>query len=160
MIMAVFGVIFSGLLFVSCGKSISYEKDVESHLEAAANAQTVEIATSELDIAIRNIEARGLTTGQTGILYNNQQNDIGFWYRNVKAARTTISELPTGADALTKSNTLMRMREGLQRHNGDGDSVIQPDNISLYPNQWMAAFGGLSALLAAIFLCVWLIQEM
>lgn len=126
--------VFAGTAIESCSRSISFDQEIESHLKAAADAQTVETAQRQLDIAITNIEHRGLTSGKTGIFYSNEQTDIGVWYRNLKAAQTDLRRLSGNTDQLTQTNTLMRLRETLMDHVQSGEEVTTPKYISSYPN--------------------------
>lgn len=126
------------LLCGSCGvgllKSISFDQEVSSHLKCAADAQTVEVAQSELGTAITNIEARGLTSGYTGILYNTQEDNLAFWYHNLKTSQAELASVGSYQDPLAKSNVLMRLRNTLLDHTSEGEQVTVPSNAPYYPD--------------------------
>lgn len=111
-----------------------FETAVEGRLQRAAKANTVEQAAAELGAAVTEIEARGLTAGNTGIFLQRPENDLGFWHANLKAALDELHKLPPGATPLEKTNVLMKLRETLLNHGEKGDRVNAPDSVAVYPN--------------------------
>lgn len=125
--------------------AITYNQDIGGHLGRAARANTVELATQELNVALANMEKRGYTEGYTSIVWKTPSEDVGFWYTNIKASRDNLVALPPDADHLTVSNELMKLRETLISHGSEGENVIAPDGISVFPsNGLFAAWGVIS----------------
>ncbi|MCR4311727.1 MAG: hypothetical protein NUV56_00420 [Candidatus Uhrbacteria bacterium] len=137
---------------------ITYGQDVSGHLGRASNANTVELAKQELNVALKNMEERGYTEGYTSTLWKTPNEDVGFWYTNIKAARDNLVALPPDADHLTVSNELMKLRETLISHGSEGEDVTDPSGIAVFPaNSLIAAWGWISLLggcIAALFLSV------
>lgn len=127
-------VLLCGSCGMSCAKEISFDQDIGAHLKCAADAQTVEVAQSELSLAIANIEERGLTRGYTGIVYNTQEDNLGFWYHNLKTSQAELASVAGSTDVLTKSNVLMRLRNTLLDHTSQGERITVPTNAAFYPN--------------------------
>jgi hypothetical protein len=115
-------------------KSIRFTQECGGYLEQAANANTVELAAERLDHAIAYMEQHGLTEGYTSVLWKTEDENIGFWYRNVVACRNELSEA-MDLSQLEKSNVLMKVRESLMQNHGEhGDKIIVPPGISRYPH--------------------------
>lgn len=107
-------------------KNIQFDQDCGGYLSLAANANTVEIAGEQLDIALKYMEENKLTSGYTSILYKTPDEDVGYWYRNIKSARGELSTIAPNASQLEKTNVLMKLRETL--------AAGTPVGIALYPN--------------------------
>lgn len=115
-------------------KSEKFNQQCGGYLEQAANANTVELAKERLDIAIKYIEDHNLTTGYTSVLWKTEDENLEFWYRNIKACRNELEEA-MDLSQLEKSNVLMKVRESLKESKGEnGDKVIIPTGISRYPH--------------------------
>ena len=115
-------------------KSVKFNQQCGGYLEQAANANTVELAKERLDIAIKYIEDHNLTTGYTSVLWKTEDENLEFWYRNIKACRNELEEA-MDLSQLEKSNVLMKVRESLKESKGEnGDKVIIPAGISRYPH--------------------------
>lgn len=115
-------------------KSVKFDQQCGGYLEQAANANTVELAKERLDIAIKYIEDHNLTTGYTSVLWKTEDENLEFWYRNIKACRNELEEA-MDLSQLEKSNVLMKVRESLKESKGEsGDKVIIPAGISRYPD--------------------------
>ena len=135
-------------------KSVKFDQQCGGYLEQAANANTVELAKERLDIAIKYIEDNNLTTGYTSVLWKTEDENLEFWYRNVKACCNELEEA-MGMSQLEKSNVLMKVRESLKESKGEyGDKVIIPVGISRYPNNlaW-----GIARLFFWLYLCFFII---
>ena len=114
-------------------KSVKFNQQCGGYLEQAANANTVELAKERLDIAIKYIEDHNLTTGYTSVLWKTEDENVEFWYRNIKACRNELEDA-MALSQLEKSNVLMKVRESLKESKGEnGDKVIIPAGISRYP---------------------------
>ena len=139
---------------------ITYDQDVGGHLKRAADANSVALAVQELDVAINNMEERGYTEGYTSIVYNTPDEDVGFWYTNIKASRMNLLNLPKNADPLTVSNELMKLRETLLDHGDSGEHVTDPPGIKLFPaNTAYAFFGWGGVILAVVTLIVIVVKR-
>jgi len=115
--------------------SISFDRQIGGHLKRAADANTIELALSEMNTAVTKMEEKGLTSGYTSIVYRTPDEDIGFWYKNLKASRDELASLPTATTTpLERSNMLIKLRETLLDQGKSGVSVTAPEGISRYPN--------------------------
>lgn len=121
-------------------KSVHFTQNCGGYLERAANANTIEMAEQELSRAILYMEQNELTTGYTSIFWKTPDEDISFWYNNVKTSYNELVGLDSAASALEKSNMLIKLRETLIDHGSKGDHITIPDGISRYPNNgaWAA----------------------
>ena len=161
----VFAIIFTLVFCVSIGarkvKSIEFNHGCEEYLKRAADANTVEMAKEELSKAIDYAEENNLTEGIVSVIFKNPKNDIGYWYKNMKASYEELDKLPEDATSLEKTNVLMKLRETLTDDSGDsGTSVTIPEGISVYPNNVMyAIWGWVSFILAAAFWIAYYIKE-
>jgi hypothetical protein len=156
----------SGLTFiiflVICGYSIvdavQFDRNCEGHLKRAADANSIELAQTELQIAIDYIEKNDLDTGYTSVLYTTPDEDMGFWAKNLNQANNELlAMIATDTSTnLEKSNMLIKLRETLLDHKGGdtGDSVTVPAGTSRYPNNasylWLCLSFGLACPLFAI----------
>ena len=129
---------------VSCTvKTIQFKQDCAGYLKQAADANTVAIALDRVTKALDYIERNRLTKGYTSVLWTTEDENIGFWYENVKACKSEL-EACLNSSQLEQTNVLMKVRESLM----DGKELTIPNGISRYPNNavWMI-FGWLSSLL-------------
>lgn len=139
---------------------ISYEQDCGGYLKRAADANTVELADKELSRAVTYIENNQLTSGYTSVIYRTPDEDLGFWYSNLKASQKELQEISPEATQLERTNVLMKLRETLLDDGEKGQSVTQPDGISVYPNNAVLWFIGLLGLLmTCVFGFIWFYQS-
>lgn len=115
-------------------KYIQFEQNCGGNLKRAADANTIDIAKTELKTALNYIETNNLTTGYTSVLWKTPDEDMGFWYNNLRTAYNELDSLAKDADAMSKSNMLMKLRETLIDHGDKGDDITVPDGISRHPN--------------------------
>lgn len=120
-------------------KTIQFKQNAGGYLERAANANTIELAQQELGRAITYLEENDLTRGYTSILWRTPDEDIGYWYNNLKTAQAELGALPGTSSSLEKSNMLIKLRETLTDEGKNGTKVIIPDGISRYPSNGMWA---------------------
>ena len=130
----IFTLLFGAWASVRIVKAVSFSLGCESYLKRAAGANTVDMAKTELDRAIAYAEQHGLTEGVVSIFVRNPANDIGFWYRNLKAASDEIGGLPADTTPLEKTNVLMKLRESLTDRDNGNTQVVHPFGISVYPD--------------------------
>ena len=96
-------------------KGIMFKMHVGDYLQRTQTANTVELAKENLDTALNNFITRYPTTGYTSILYNTPDEDVGYWYRNLKAAQNELDEIDVNKiTKLEQSNILMKLRESLE----------------------------------------------
>jgi len=128
------------LLFAFFGflsyQELRFDQDIGGHMERAASANTIPIAIEEMKIVVKNMEARGYTEGTTSIVYSwrTPDEDIGFWYQNMKASLTELEAVPPNADQYTTSNVLMKLERTLEARSGEGSKIVVPPGITRYPN--------------------------
>lgn len=115
-------------------KEIQAKQNYLGYLKRAADAGSVELAKSELSKALTEIEKRELTSGYTTVLWQTPDQDIGFWYLNLKGLLKDLEGLNENSSPMEKSNMLMKLRESLLDDNGEsGVDVTYPEGISIYP---------------------------
>ncbi len=130
---------------------ISYKNNVGGHLKRAADSNTVELAKQELQTALTWLEQHGKTSGHTSIFWNTPDEDIGFWYNNLKSSLDELEKLPATSSAMEKSNMLMKLRETLLDADEKGTHVTEPDGIKRHPhNLAYALWAWISGILALI----------
>lgn len=132
--LVVIGLLGAGSMYIYLG--ITFNQNCSGHLKRAADASTIELAQKELKRAIDYMEQENLTKGSTHIIYATPDNDIGFWYDNIRSTYVELQNLPASSTSLEKSNMLIKLRETLL----DGDEVTLPPYISLYPLQAIIMF--------------------
>lgn len=141
-------VILSSILSVGFLGFVTYDqiqlnRGIIGHLKRAADANTVELALSELKSALNAAKAQGLTEGYTSVLYTLPSEDVGYWYKNLKAAENELEKVGEQATQLERSNLLLKLRETLMDHSGQlGDQVTYPPGLARFPNNKPIAFGG------------------
>ena len=131
-------------------KSIHFDQDCCGYLKQAADANTAEIALERLNIALDYIERNHLTYGYTSVLWQTEDENVGFWYKNLKACQSELKACMNGTQ-LEKSNVLMKVRESLTDMSDGKTRLTVPKGISRYPNNtsWMV-FGWMSMILIII----------
>jgi len=120
-------------------RQIQFNQQCGGYLKQAADANSIELAIERLDIALNYIEAHDLTQGYTSVLWKTEDENVEYWYRNIKACRDELVE-NVDASPLQKSNMLMKVRESLTDDGGEnGVKITVPPGISRYP--YNAGFG-------------------
>lgn len=137
--------------------AVQFNNGCTQYLKRAADANTVERAKEELDIAISYAEDHNLTEGIVSIFMQQPKNDIGFWYQNMTESYEELDKLPENATSLEKTNVLMKLRETLTDESEDGTEVTVPNGISIYPNNVVYFWwGAISILASCAFWFLWL----
>jgi hypothetical protein len=80
------------------------------------------------------MEENKLTEGYTSVWYDTQEDDISFWYNNLKSAESELNTIGANASQLEKSNVLIKLRETLLDQDKNGEHVTVPNGISRYPH--------------------------
>lgn len=134
-------------------KQVRFTQDCSGYLKQAADANTVELALERINMALNYIESHGLTDGYTSVLYRTEDENVGYWYRNIKACQSEL-EANLDATSLEKSNVLMKVRESLTDDGGeDGTKLTIPTGISRYPDNLL--LGVLRLISYLLFLVAW-----
>lgn len=113
-------------------KKVELKQNVSGYLKRAADANTIDLAHQELTKAITFLEANEMTSGYTSILWQTPDEDISFWYQNLKASQTELANLKSDS-ALERTNVLIKLRETLL-DTGEKTRVTVPKGLSVYPN--------------------------
>lgn len=133
-IKSILAVFAAAILTFTIVKSVSLKTNCIEYLKLTADANTVDMATQQLQKAIHYLEANNLTTGYTSILWNTPDEDIEFWYKNLKASESELLKVDGTTSSMEKTNLLMKLRETIIENGSKGDSVTFPDGLSRYPN--------------------------
>lgn len=127
-----------------------FTQNVTGYLVHAANASSIEIAREELGKALGYLEANNLTSGYTSVLYNTPDEDITFWYKNLKASYDALDGAKE-ATSLEKTNLLLKLRETIMHNGGEGkEKITAPDAIYLHPNNVMWGWGTFLAIVGLV----------
>lgn len=151
----VFTVLFLMWMATRIVLAVSFERNIGGYLSHAAAASTIQLAKENLDIALKNIEFKGLTSGYTSVLFEAPGEDIGFWYKNLKASRSELNEIKT-MSYLEQKNVLAELRKTLFGYKIDEPVMVIPRGISIYHNNRLFAVWGISSpILALVFWLLW-----
>jgi len=149
----VLGILLCLVLPIWCGlrcyQHVRFGIDFEGRLERAASANTVAVALPEVATAVAWLEAHDATSGYTSIFYNTPDEDVGFFYTNMRASLAELHRVPPDASPLEQSNVLMKLRETVE-HVPKGLDVF-PGNTTWCVAGWIAfvAFGlGITGIIA------------
>jgi hypothetical protein len=151
-----FFLIWMGVRIVA---GINFDRNCEGYLKRAADANTVDLAAENLEVAVKYAEQNGLTSGFTSVVYRTPDEDMGFWYKNLTASLKELRAIKPETPQLERTNVLMKLRETLLDQ-GERTSVTAPSGISVYPSNGMYAFWGLiSFILGCVFWFMFVIDD-
>lgn len=137
-------IIFSlGVFGVRISKSVAFKQNVSGYLKRAADANTIDMANAELTKVIDYLEANNLTSGYTSVMWETPDEDIGFWYQNLKASQQELENLKSDS-ALERTNVLMKLRETLL-DTSEKTKVTIPKGLDVYPDNLLWGILTLSA---------------
>ena len=139
-----------GVFSIRTMKSVSLRQNCTGYLKRAADANSVESAREQLQRSIKYLEENNLTSGYTSVLWQTPDEDIQFWYKNLKTSEVELAKVDSTTPSVDKTNLLMKLRETLLDNGKDGDSLTVPDGLSRYPNNGM--WGVLTILATLIIL--------
>ncbi len=143
-------IVISILIFgMRISKGIELKQNVTGYLKRAADANTIALAEEELSKAIEYLESNNLTSGYTSILWKTPDEDIEFWYKNLKASQVELQNL-NSESALERTNVLIKLRETLVDQ-GQKTRVTVPKGLSVYPNNKLWAVLMIIAIVAGFF---------
>jgi len=124
---AVFLILYA---FLRIGSYIDLEQKCTGRLKRAADANTVQLAKQELEVAVNWLQQKEYTSGYTSIIYKTPDEDIGFWYNNLLASLEELEEIVPESTKLEKSNILMKLRETLM----DESELTVPSGMIFFPH--------------------------
>ncbi len=130
---------------------IDFRKEVGGYMENASAANTVELATKEMEKVMAAIDAKRYPPGFTSALYNTPDEDVGFWVANMRSSLEELKQIKPDATSLEKSNVLIKLRETLTERSEKSTSVRAPDGISIYPHNTLFALWGCISGILAVF---------
>ena len=157
--MAVAGIIMM-LFFIPLAGIVLYQEytfdiAIGGHMERAANSNSIELATQEMETVVKAMEEKHLTEGFTSIIFRTPDEDVGFWYQNMKSSLAELKTINASATPLEKSNVLMKLRESLKSAGDSGSSIVVPSGIARFPeNKFWFMF---NTLLLVIIILGWVI---
>lgn len=128
----------AGIFGVRIVKIIRLKQNVTGYLKRAADASTINLANEELTRAISYLESTNLTDGYTSIFWKTPAEDIGFWYKNLKASQLELQNLNSDS-ALEKTNVLIKLRETIL-DNAENERVTVPQGLEIFPHNKLWAF--------------------
>lgn len=143
-------VIFS-FIFI---KSINLEQGCTGYLKRSADANTVELASRELNRSIEYLENNRLTKDYTSVLYRTPDEDIEFWYLNLKECQDELSKVDSTTTQLEKTNLLMKLRETLTDEGERGTKLTVPEGLSRYPYNTMLAIFMIIGVLGTLWFAI------
>lgn len=152
-IILVGGVIFTAMYM----KNNLFERECSGRLRRASNASSLAIAKEELGAALKFIEDKSLTSGSTHVFIRSSTNDVGFWYKNLKAAQEELNKIGPEVSQLEVTNILLKFRETISDHSNKTETVILPDEIVYYPNVflwWVLGFLAAICLVLGVFIFI------
>lgn len=151
-IAAVLAIFALAVFGIAIKNSISLKQNCTGYLERAANASTVETAKEQLQKGIKYLEENNITSGYTSIFYQTPDEDIEYWYKNLKSSESELMKVDNTTSSLEKTNLLMKLRETLLDHNKNGDSLTAPNGLSRYPNNqlWCVLFSVSSLIIVVL----------
>ena len=154
-----FTVVFLAWAVIRIVASYQFSVGCGQYLQRAATANSISLASSNLDNAISYLESRNLTSGQVSIFLKQPMNDITYWYSNLKSAQTELKNMKPDATQLEVSNELMKIKETLMTSDSRGEKLITPEGIEIYPYNallfWISAISGI----LAVVLWIWLMPK-
>lgn len=118
-------------------KSISFNQNCGGYLKRAADANTIEMAQTELKRTLDYLEENNITKGYTSVMWRTPDEDIEFWYNNIKTSYVELEGLSDTTTSLEKSNILIKLRETLMDSGESGSHITVPEGISRFPNNLM-----------------------
>ena len=138
-------------------KSVIFDINCGGRLERAASANTIELASEELEAAL--LQANKYEDGYTSVFFNTPDEDVGFWKKNLNESYAELIDFKNNIDkysATDKSNQLIKLRETLIDHTDQGDKITKPSGISIYPNNGIIFFIGTLSIIFGLVGPAWL----
>lgn len=158
----IFAAIWVAATIWFCSMRIQFSQNCSGYLFQAADANTVELAAERLGKALEYIESKGWTDGYTSILWKTEDENIGFWYTNLKASLQELVSVKESSQ-MEQTNVLMKLRETLLDSGEKGEHLTIPRGLWKYPYNGLYAVGAcvvnILGILAVLFLLIILDRE-
>lgn len=122
-----------------------FNKNYTAHLKRAADANSIELAHKELNLALGYLSSKGITSttaknlgfihDNTGLILEMTENQVSFHLQNVESCRDEAAIRMQDESSVAKTNFLIKLRETLidTSHNGSTEVTV-PTGFYLYPN--------------------------
>jgi len=134
-VIATISVLFTISIFaITIIRDVSIDQNCTGYLKRAADANSVETARVQLQKATQYLEIHNLTSGYTSVLWKTPDEDVEFWYNNLKESEAELMRVDSTTSSLEKTNLLMKLRETLLDGGENGDKLTVPQGLSRYPN--------------------------
>jgi hypothetical protein len=133
-ILLISGILSFAILTVSTVQIIKLDQNCTGYLKRAADANTVETALAQLRIATTYLEENNMTTGHTSVLWRTPDEDVEFWYKNLKDSEMELMKVNDSTPSFEQTNLLMKLRETLLDQGDSGTVLTTPPGLSRYPN--------------------------
>ena len=154
--------IISLLLCLGVSANMTYryivlDQQCTGYLKRAADSNKISRAITELEIALKYLEDNKMTEGYTSVIYRTPDEDVGFWYNNLKESLDNIKKIDTtNISQLEESNVLMKLSETILDTNDSGTAITCPNGLSRFPHNALYAllFWLLLSFAALFFLTV------
>lgn len=154
----IFAIIWIAATIWFISMRISFSQNCVGYLSQAADANTVELALDRLGRALDYVEQKGWTHGYTSILWKTEDENIGFWYDNLKASQKELTDALCSSQ-LEQTNVLMKLRETLTEPTDSGVAITCPSGLWKYPNNALYAVIALIVnILGLIAVCLFIIK--
>lgn len=153
-------IISLGIFTTVIVKSVSFNQNCGGYLKRAADANTIEMAQTELKRTLDYLEENDITKGYTSVMWRTPDEDVEFWYNNIKTSYAGLEWLSDTATSLEKSNMLIKLRETLMDSGKKGSHITVPEGISRFPNNLMWGILLWVAILIIIGLGIWVPIEL
>jgi hypothetical protein len=68
------------------------------------------------------------------VCYRTPDEDLAFWFGNLRGALEGLEAMPASANGMERTNTLMKLRETLLDTTTKGTVVTSPPGVSKFPH--------------------------
>lgn len=116
--------------------------ECSDYLKLSADAPSIQKADHFLGEALKYLERKKLTKGNSAFLFRTPSNDVGIWYEQIKGAKETTEDILKRDSLVTvaqleKDNALMKVREVILDEGSSGTEVTLPAHLTTFPYQWL-----------------------
>ncbi len=123
--------VLAGWMVARVNASNKFDEEVGGYLDNYVEAGNTQTAIENLDMAIKALEAKGMTEGQISIFWENPNNNVGIWYQNLLESKKVLEQsLEEGKR--DQAIVLEKQRNGLKGSESNS-AVRTPEGISIYP---------------------------
>lgn len=123
--------VFAGWMVARINAASKFDEEVGGYLENYVEAGNTQTAIENLNMAIKGLEAKGMTEGQISIFWENPNNNVGIWYQNLLESKKVL-EQSLEEEKRDQAIVLEKQRNGLKGSESNS-SVRTPEGISIYP---------------------------